>query len=837
MKKRLLCLLLASFMVVTMLPCLASTAKASDVSIASLPNTISAGERQAVAIKQDGSLWSWGNDNRVYPTPDIPVKLMDKVVSVSAGWGYAAAICEDNSLWTWGSRFKETVGNTYHYETVDYSKGPFPVKLMDDVVATSVGRFHMAAICSDGSLWTWGGNMTGQLGNGQTSDLAEIVPTKIMKDVVAVSAGGDFTAAITSDGSLWTWGGNSHGQLGNGSTVNSYKPVKVMDDVIAVSAGMHHTAAITSDGSLWTWGWNVYGQLGNGGSGNIIDQLGSKMRGDDILPYSQTVLCKVMSNVISVSAGGWHTAAITSDGSLLTWGSNLHGILGNGTTKNSTSPIKVLDNVVAVSAGGYLTMALLEDGSLWTWGGNTKGALGNGGIGNNVDDYGNVFQTTPLHVMNNVKLPDKAPHTSIIDDGRIFLDVPTDVWYADGVKYVEEHGMMNGIGDRKFGPLFNVNRSMVATILYRMEGSPTVKFIDDFVDVQFGQWYSDAVIWSSTNDIIGNCTNRRFGPNDNITRTEFVTILYRFSRFRNYDLTATASLSQFTDTTQLDQLSKTAFQWAITHGLVNGTSNTTLSPNSPLTRAEVATILMRFCENWNLKTDLISYNGTEYKLVSHDIQVDTTYNINISEWYPLEGLSETMLASFDDSVEEIEGINSNLNLCADVFGFVFDFLGNSHKITNLNVAINSNKEMVIRYGSAIELNKSGKKVTLENLLIEKYSSAYPSILFSASTKADELIREWFSLDGNGQYYMEMNFAHVHLGDCGYYLIIEDGELYQIPLLHKDTELNIYYKENGESTFLFDAADILRNVKIKMSSEEASKVINKLNSEGYNINLQ
>ena len=126
MKKRLLCLLLASFMVVTMLPCLASTAKASDVSIASLPNTISAGERQAVAIKQDGSLWSWGNDNRVYPTPDIPVKLMDKVVSVSAGWGYAAAICEDNSLWTWGSRFKETVGNTYHYETVDYSKRAIP---------------------------------------------------------------------------------------------------------------------------------------------------------------------------------------------------------------------------------------------------------------------------------------------------------------------------------------------------------------------------------------------------------------------------------------------------------------------------------------------------------------------------------------------------------------------------------------------------------------------------------------------------------------------------------------------------------------------------------------
>ena len=114
----------------------------------------------------------------------------------------------------------------------------------------------------------------------------------------------------------------------------------------------------------------------------------------------------------------------------------------------------------------------------------------------------------------------------------------------------------------------------------------------------------------------------------------------------------------------------------------------------------------------------------------------------------------------------------------------------------------------------------------------KFYSASPSILFTGGSKADEMIRSWFDLDGEGRYSMSMTFGRVLIGDCGYRLILEDGKLYQVPLLHEDTEFRVYYKENGETTYLFDAADLLRNLRIEMPEEEAEKVLARLKEAGY-----
>ena len=133
---------------------------------------------------------------------------------------------------------------------------------MDDVVAVSARGYHTAAIKANGSLWTWGSNHFGQLGDGTTEH--KYTPVKIMDNVAAVSAGSAHTAAIKTDGSLWTWGDNPYGELGDGTTEYKYSPVKIMDDVVAVSAGTCHTAAIKKDGSLWTWGANSFGELGDG---------------------------------------------------------------------------------------------------------------------------------------------------------------------------------------------------------------------------------------------------------------------------------------------------------------------------------------------------------------------------------------------------------------------------------------------------------------------------------------------------------------------------------------------------------------------------------------------
>ena len=120
------------------------------------------------------------------------------------------------------------------------------------------------AVKTDGSLWAWGGNNYGQLGDGTNID--HKIPVKIMDDVAAISSGGNHSTAIKTDGSLWSWGRNFGGEFKDGGEYFEfyYLPIKIMDDVASVSAGEYHTIALKKDGSLWAWGWNAYGQLGDG---------------------------------------------------------------------------------------------------------------------------------------------------------------------------------------------------------------------------------------------------------------------------------------------------------------------------------------------------------------------------------------------------------------------------------------------------------------------------------------------------------------------------------------------------------------------------------------------
>ena len=177
-----------------------------------------------------------------------------------------------------------------------------------------------------------------------------------------------------------------------------------------------------------------------------------------------------------------------------------------------------------------------------------------------------------------------------------YTDVDTTQWYHEGVDYVIANGMMNGTGTNIFEPNATTTRGMIVTILYRLEKEPAAG-TSPFTDVDAGQWYAKAVAWAAANGVVNGTSPTTFNPNDPITREQMAAILYRYASFKGYDVTAKADLAGFTDAAQISDYAKDPMAWANKAGLIGGVSATTLQPQGSATRAQVATILMRFCEN------------------------------------------------------------------------------------------------------------------------------------------------------------------------------------------------------------------------------------------------
>ena len=177
-----------------------------------------------------------------------------------------------------------------------------------------------------------------------------------------------------------------------------------------------------------------------------------------------------------------------------------------------------------------------------------------------------------------------------------FTDVLTTDWFADAVQYAVDNGMMNGTSETTFHPNGTTTRGMIVTILYRLEKEPAVDNGAGFADVAADQYYANAVAWASANDIVTGYSEEKFGPDDSITREQFAAILYRYAQYKKIDVTATADLSGYADAAQISAYAETAMKWANGEGLITGVTDTMLKPAGNATRAQAATILMRFCE-------------------------------------------------------------------------------------------------------------------------------------------------------------------------------------------------------------------------------------------------
>jgi alpha-tubulin suppressor-like RCC1 family protein len=282
--------------------------------------------------------------------------------AVDGGYAHTVALA-GGSVWTWGYNNSGQLGDG---GTTDRST-PAPLNTPSGCVAVAAGYQHTLALDGDGLVWSWGSNSSGQLGDpSAVASRAYPLPVPWLEGVSAVAGGAAHSVALKQDGTVWSWGANADGQLGDGSTNSSSVPVQAagLSGVIAVAAGHYHTLALKADGTVWAWGRNLYGQLGDG-------TLQSRS-----LPQQ----VPGVGEVSALAAGFYHSLALMPDGSVWAWGYNNFGQLGDGSNsqKNLPVPVAGLAGVSSLSGGYYGSMALKADGSVWTWGYNRFGQLGDG---------------------------------------------------------------------------------------------------------------------------------------------------------------------------------------------------------------------------------------------------------------------------------------------------------------------------------------------------------------------------------------------------------------------------------------------------------------------------
>lgn len=405
--------------------------------------TISNANDYAIVIKDDGTLWGWGEDrfpyggysrlfvNEDHSTPNL-IMSDRKIASVAASLYHRLYIMDDSSLWFQGCEMINL--------SPDSRAALDMTKIADNVISAACGNDFCAYVTADGGLYMWGINYEGQLGDGTRERCR--TPKKIMEGCIMVSVCVDHTVALKKDGSVWDWVFHYDEKTNTPSMI----PTKVMDGAIFVSAGALHAAAIKEDNSLWTWGHNGWGQIGNGqytienSEGKVIDD------------QTVTTPVKVMEDVAMVQADWANTAAIKKDGSLWLWG-ELFGEVNDDTVAPVTKPRKYLTDVAGVALGGYNIYCIKKDGSLWYWG------LSHYRLAFNPFGTEGVI-TVPTPVAFKAKLPEVA----ILPGNTPFSDVPLGYPHEDAIKWASDNAIITGSNNR-FEPETNLTEAHFAVML------------------------------------------------------------------------------------------------------------------------------------------------------------------------------------------------------------------------------------------------------------------------------------------------------------------------------------------------------------------------------------
>lgn len=350
---------------------------------------------------------------------------------IAGGEEHTIALKSDGTVWGWGSYYHGQLGNgavgEWRPQGSDaFQVTPAQVAGLDHMVAVAAGQYHTVTLRRDGTVWAFGFDDEGQLGDGNGGEVGRRNPMTVqakISNATAIAAGKRHSVALRDDGTVWTWGSNYYGQLGHGepgwpNKQNVPAQVQGVDHVISIAAGSDHTVALRDDGTVWLWGLNDRGQLGNGTGGQ---QAGEDEEADfSALP----VQAQGLVNITAIAAGTGHTIALREDGTVWVWGANWRGQIGDGTLENDdyrTIPTQIgnLSDVTAIAGGHAHSVVMKKDGSVWAWGLNVDGQLG---VGSGWNEDGH--RLTPVqtnHINNVISIAAGDTHTIVMrDDGTVW---------------------------------------------------------------------------------------------------------------------------------------------------------------------------------------------------------------------------------------------------------------------------------------------------------------------------------------------------------------------------------------------------------------------------------
>ena len=328
------------------------------------------------------ALYSWGAGNQGQLghnavgslSSPIQVGALTAWSQIAVGTNFSLAIKTDGTMWSWGSN--SSGGRLGQNDVIDRSS-PVQIGALTTWSQIAVGENFSLAIKTDGALWSWGYNSSGQLGFN-TSGYARSSPVQVgaLTTWSQVAAGKNHSLAIKTDGTLWSWGAGSSGQLGHNNGSARYSPVQVgaLTTWSKIAGGDQFSLAIKTDGTMWSWGYNSSGQLGL----------------DDTYARSSPVQVGALTTWSQVAAGTF-SRAIKTNGTMWGWGKNNYGQLGINNVVSRSSPVQVgaLTTWYQIAAGNEFNLAIKTDGTLWSWGSAGDGKLGHNNI---------TFRSSPVQV-------------------------------------------------------------------------------------------------------------------------------------------------------------------------------------------------------------------------------------------------------------------------------------------------------------------------------------------------------------------------------------------------------------------------------------------------------